>query len=82
MAETINESVSVNLLSNNLQGTATPSSLFWRGRRYQITKVGLRYTTREGRTLFHIFSVTDGASFFKLRFDTETLGWKLMEVES
>ncbi len=82
MAEIINESVSVNLLSNNLKAVAAPSSLYWRGRRYQITKVGLRYTTREGRTLFHIFSVTDGVTCFKLRFDTETLLWKLLETES
>lgn len=82
MAETINESVSVNLLSNNLKHTATPSSLYWRGRRYQVAKIGLHYITREGRTLFHIFSVTDGVTYFKLRFDTETLLWKLIEVES
>lgn len=82
MAETINESVSVNLLSNNLKHTSGPTSLYWRGRRYQIEKIGLQYTLREGRVLFHMFSVTDGVTYFKLRFDTETLEWKLMEVET
>ena len=58
-----------------------PWVVYWRGRRYTITKIGLHHIVREGRVLFHIFSVTDGTTFFRLRFDTETLGWKLLEVE-
>ncbi|MCL4360042.1 hypothetical protein M1555_02180 [Patescibacteria group bacterium] len=81
MPEPIDESVSVNLLTNHLRRTVTPTSLYWRGRRYQITRIGLHYTVREGRTLFHYFSVTDGTGCFKLRFDTETLLWKLVEIE-
>lgn len=74
MPEIIDEQVSVNLC-------LYPTSLVWRGRCYQINKVGLHHTTHQGRTLFHIFSVTDGANFFKLQLDTETLGWKLLEIE-
>lgn len=74
MADNINESVSVNLTN------AIPTSLCWNRREYTITKIGLHHTIREGRTLFHIFSVTDGTTFFKLKFGTETLGWKLLEV--
>lgn len=74
MAEVIDEQVSVNLLSSQ------PTSMLWRGRQYIITKVGLHHTTREGRTMLHIFSVTDGTTAFKLELNTETLGWKLLEV--
>jgi hypothetical protein len=81
MAEVINESVSVDLLSNCLKGKSYPWVVHWRGRRYTITKIGLHYTTRIGSVLMHIFSVTDGTTFFKLKFDTETLGWKLLETE-
>lgn len=81
MAEVIGERVSVGLLSNHLKGSVMPVSLFWRGRRYQIAKLGLHYTQREGRTLFHLFSVTDGVSYFKLELNSETLAWKLVEVE-
>jgi hypothetical protein len=77
----INESVSVDLLSNHIKGFAIPWTFEWRGRRYRTNKVGLHHTERIGRTLYHIFSVTDGTSFFKLKFDTETLNWKLIEVE-
>lgn len=82
MAEVINESVSVNLLFNHLKRSVMPTSLFWHGRRYTIAHVGLHHFLREGRVLVHIFSVTDGTTFFRLRFDTETLSWKLLEIEN
>ena len=82
MSEAIDESVSVDLLSNHLKGKAWPWLIHWRGNRYMITKVGLHHIMREGRVLYHIFSVTDGVSLFKLRFDTETLGWRLIEIDS
>lgn len=81
MSEFIDESVSVALASSHTSHTAVPCVIGWRGRQYKINKVGLHHTTREGRVLFHIFSVSDGTTFFKLRFDTETLGWRLLEVE-
>jgi len=80
MSEMIDESVSVNLLSNHIKRSAAPSSLYWRGRRYTVSQMGMHHTIREGRVLYHLFSVTDGNTFFKLRFDSETLGWKLLEV--
>lgn len=82
MSESINESVSVDLLSNCIKGKAYPWAIHWRGRRYTVTQIGLHYIERAGRTLFHIFSVTDGITFFKLRFDTETLNWQLLETET
>ncbi len=82
MTEVIDEQVSVNLLFNHLKGSVAPTSLYWRGRRYTITKVGLHHITRDGRTVFHIFSVTDGTTAFKLELNAETLGWRLLEIES
>ncbi len=80
MAEDINESVSVALWSNHTTKKILPYSLYWHGIRYRITTVGFHHTLREGRVLTHIFSVTDGINFFKLKFNTETLLWKLLEV--
>lgn len=82
MSEIINESVSVALWSNHTTNKILPYSLYWHGRRYQIKTVGLHHMVREGRVLFHIFSLTDGTTFFKLKFDTESLGWKLLEVDN
>ena len=81
MAETIDEQVSVNLLFNHLKRSSAPTSLYWRGRRYTITQIGLHHIVREGRTLLHIFSVTDGTAAFKLELNAETLSWKLLEIE-
>lgn len=82
MPETINESVSVTLWSNHKTHKTLPYSLYWNGRRYIINTIGMHHTIREGRRLFHVFSVSDGSTFFKLIFDSETLGWKLIEVDS
>ena len=82
MPEVINESVSVNLLSNHIKKSVLPWVIYWRGRRYTITKIGLHHFMREGRVLFHVFSVTDGTTFFRLRLDTETLYWKLLEIDT
>lgn len=81
MAEPINEFVSVDLLSNHLRQVVMPWVISWRGRRYRVSQVGLHHTFREGRTLIHIFTVTDGSVSFRLRFDTETLYWKLLEID-
>lgn len=82
MPETINEPVSVTLWSNHTTRKVLPYSLYWHGRKYSITTVGLHHTIWEGRRLFHIFSVSDGSTFFKLVMDSETLSWKLIEVGS
>lgn len=69
----INEKVNVGM-SNS------PKWVKWKNRIYKIEQVGLHYTFREGRVLYHIFSVTTKTLCMKLRLDTETLGWLLMEV--
>jgi len=76
MAEDINEKISVNLFNTE------PTGFFWRGRSYNITQIGLHHTFREGRNLIHVFSATDGNTFFKLQLDTETLQWRLLHVQS
>lgn len=82
MPETIDEAVCVDLLSNPAKKQAYPWVIHWRGNRYLVTKVGLHHAVREGRTLFHVFSVTDGNNFFKLQFNTDILQWKLLEVDA
>ena len=82
MAEAINEPVSVTLWSNHATRKVLPYSLYWHGRKYTVTTVGFHHTYRDGRTLMHMFSVSDGNTFFKLSLDSETLTWKLVEVES
>ncbi len=82
MAEIIDERISVNLFTNHMTGKAVPTGFFWRGRSYKVSRIGLHHTYRDGRTLLHVFSATDGTTFFRLEMDTVTLGWKLVEIDT
>lgn len=72
---TINELVTVGLVNN------IPKYLVWKDRNYIITKVGFHHSFREGRVLYHVFSVTTKTLFLRLRLDTESLLWRLEETE-
>jgi len=72
---TIDEKVTVGIVNN------IPKYVIWKGRSHNITQIGLHHVYREGKTLYHIFSVTSGTLFMRLKFDTDTLGWILEEVE-
>jgi len=73
MTECINEKVDVGM-SN------FPKWVKWKNKVYKIEKVGFHHTFREGRVLYHIFSVITKTLFMKLKLDTETLNWRLEEI--
>jgi len=75
MAEPINEKVEVGM-------NAYPRWVKWKNKVYKIEKVGLHHTYREGKVLYHVFSVATKTLFMRLTLDTETLSWKLQEVEN
>lgn len=72
---TIDEPVIVGLINN------APKYVIWKGRNYTITRVGLHHHFREGKTLYHVFSVLSQSIFFRLKMNTENLLWRLEEVE-
>ena len=80
MIQKISAPVSVQLVYNHRLRTVTPRQIFWDGRVVRVVKVGMHHTIREGRTLFHIFSVTSSDLFFRLKLDTNTLFWTLEEI--
>lgn len=47
------------------------------GREVDITEIGLRHPTVQGRRTVHIFDVTDGGADYRLEFDSERLTWQL-----
>ncbi len=73
MAQEISEPVIVGM-------STTPKWVKWRGRIYQVEKIGLHHTYREGRTLFHVFSVATNTLFMRLVLNSETLEWRLEEI--
>lgn len=80
MNEIINERVSVLFSYDRVKGVVMPRKMRWQGRDYIFVKQSYHHMVRVGRTLLHIFHVTDGATDFRLRLNTETLHFTLEEV--
>ncbi len=62
------------------QGKAEPMLFKWNGRQYKVERVNLVHSERRGREKVYIFSVSDRANAFRLKFYTETLKWELQEM--
>jgi len=71
----INEKVTVGMVND------TPKYVIWSGRSHNISQIGLHHLYRQGKTLYHIFSVVSGTVFMRLKFDTDNLRWTLEEIE-
>lgn len=80
MFETINERISVLTKYDKESGNVVPVKIKWQGRVYNIQSVSYYHKLREGRNIQHIFHVTDGNMDFKLKLNSETLHWSLIEI--
>lgn len=80
MLEMINERVSVITKYDRTTGTVMPVKVRWQAKDYVMQKLGYYHKVREGRTMQHIFHVTDGAIDFRLKHDSDTLHWILEQV--
>ena len=80
MIEKVSLPVSVSLGFDSIKRKVAPRWVVWNGRLYPIAKVGLHHTYREGKTLYHVFSVATKNLFFRLVLNTENLHWKLEEI--
>jgi hypothetical protein len=78
MYELINEPVEMFVAFR--RDRVAPWIMKWSGKNYDIKQVNLIHATREaGKKIFY-FSVSDLVNYFKLRFDTEALEWRLVEI--
>jgi hypothetical protein len=57
-----------------------PKKMRWGTKIYDFNAVNLVHTAREGQKRIYYFSVSDRANFMKLKLDTDTLEWRLVEV--
>jgi hypothetical protein len=80
MFEKFSAPVSVSLAFDSKKGKVYPKWVVWNNRLYPIIKIGLHHTYREGRTLFHVFSVASKSLFFRLVLNTDNLHWRLEEI--
>lgn len=47
------------------------------GREIEVTEIGLRHPSVQGKRIVHVFDVTDGGADYRLEFDSERLTWHL-----
>ncbi len=80
MITKLNVPVSVSFTFNSKKRSVNPRALLWNDRLYKVKKVGFHHKFREGRTLFHVFSVAGKNMFFRLVLNTDNLHWKLEEI--
>lgn len=57
-----------------------PQKVRWGTQTYDIETTNLVHGAREGQKRVFYFSVSDAVNFMKLKLDTETLEWRLVEV--
>lgn len=80
MIEKLSLPVSVGITFDHTKRKVIPKWVLWEGKLYSIEKMGLHHTFRQGRTLFHVFSVASKTLFFRLVLNTDTLAWRLEEI--
>jgi len=80
MIEKLLAPVSVGIVYDHRKRKVIPKWVLWEGKVYPIEKVGLHHTFRQGRTLYHVFSVSTKTLFFRLVLDTDSLHWRLEEI--
>lgn len=80
MIQKVSSPVSVQTVYDHRKHTVSPRQILWNGKVFRIAQVGLHHTYREGRTLFHIFSVVGQGLSFRLKLDTDSLFWTLEEI--
>lgn len=78
MVEQILEPVDV--LASFSGGHIRPRAFLWRNRRYNVEKVNLAYSAKDGRDPVHFFSVSDGVNAYKLAFRPREMTWRLVEL--
>lgn len=80
MIQKVSVPISVKTIFNHKTRTTFPKVILWEGKEYQVNKIGLHHSFREGRTLFHVFSVSTDNLFFRLKFNTDNLIWTVEEI--
>lgn len=58
----------------------TPHAMKWRGKRWNLSTMGLYHPEKRGNKRMHIFHFSCDDTAFRIELDPETLEWRLTEV--
>lgn len=78
----INEEVNVTAFAfgGSREVKSFPARMEFRGETYTFVELGLRCMVRHGQRLAQIFTVTDGISDYRLRYDDHGSNWTLLAI--
>lgn len=76
----IGDTISV-LASFGMPYRIKPLKFNWSGRLLEVREITYTWKTREGQNEIYHFSVTDGKTLYELSFDTDSLIWKIENLE-
>ncbi|MCR4263395.1 MAG: hypothetical protein NUV98_01590 [Candidatus Roizmanbacteria bacterium] len=77
-----NQNIKVLSMYDPNYGTTVPQQVTWSGREHRILEIASYRARKYGTVTIHQYLVTDGTLDFHLSFDSETLAWKLYEVDT
>lgn len=77
----IGDTISV-LASFGMPYRIKPLKFNWSGRLLEVREITYTWKTREGHNEIYHFSVTDGKTLYELSFDTDSLIWKIENLEA
>ncbi len=63
-------------------GGIRPIKFKWSGKLVTVQEVTYTWKSREGQASVHHFSVTDGTSLYELSFHSQSLIWRLENLEA
>ncbi len=82
MTTQIDEQVSVSLAYDTNNGKVFPYVMKRKNEIIKFEKLGFHHKVYEGKDLIHYFHLVANGTFFKLRLNTNTLSWRLIEIAS
>jgi hypothetical protein len=59
-----------------------PIKFKWSGMLITVKEITYTWKSKEGQASIHHFSVTDGVSLYELSFHTQSLAWRLENLEA
>lgn len=77
----VGETISV-IASFGLPYRVRPVRFRWTGRLFEVKDITYSWVTKEGAVRVYHFSVWDGKTLYELTFDTESLLWKIENLEA
>jgi hypothetical protein len=80
MTEKLNDEVGAIVVYQAGKAHPLPWKIKWRSRYLTFKQVDLCHPVWEGRTLHYVYSVCDGANYYRLDYNTRSQSWFLMEV--